>query len=108
VPASAYFDSLAGRSANQPNKVPCLISPANAGLLAFAAIWEYWQGASGSEMESAALLTKPADPYLSGRFKRMPVCLPPSAWEAWLSPETEVSQAHALLQLTTELVVNSA
>jgi putative SOS response-associated peptidase YedK len=108
VPASAYFDSITVRNASQPNKVPCLISPATTGLLAFAGIWEVWQGASGSEVESAALLTKPADASLAGRFKRMPVCLPASAWKAWLSPETDLAEAHGLLQLTTALEVHSA
>ncbi len=108
VPASAYFDSIAGRSVNQPTNVPCSISSANNEILAFAAIWEYWQGASGSEMESAALLTKPANVFLADKFKRMPVCLPKASWSTWLSLDTDEAQAHALLELNADLVVRSA
>jgi len=62
-----------------------------------AGIWEIWEGADGSEIESCAIITTAANDVLSSVHHRMPALIAPSDAQAWLStPET---QAASLLHL---------
>jgi putative SOS response-associated peptidase YedK len=84
VPADGFYEWQA-----QPKgpKIPMRIAlPADA-LFAFAGIWERWQSAEGSELESCAIVTTEASPAIAHIHSRMPVILKPETYETWLSAE---------------------
>lgn len=54
---------------------------------AFAGLWERWQDqASGEVIESCTILTTAPNQLMAVIHNRMPVILPPSAYESWLDP----------------------
>ena len=56
---------------------------------AFAALWEDWMGADGSEIESCTIVTTDASPAIEDIHHRMPVILDPEVFEAWLTGTPE-------------------
>jgi putative SOS response-associated peptidase YedK len=52
--------------------------------MAFAAIWEDWLGAEGSEIDTAAILTTRANALMRQIHDRMPVIIAPEDWSDWL------------------------
>ncbi|NIO42836.1 MAG: SOS response-associated peptidase, partial [Burkholderiales bacterium] len=52
--------------------------------MGMAGIYEHWQGADGSEIESMAILTTTANRAMSGLHDRMPVVIAPEHFDAWL------------------------
>ncbi len=60
---------------------------------AIAALWERWEGADGSVILGCALLTTRANALVKQVHERMPVILPPAAWETWLHPGEQPVQA---------------
>lgn len=55
--------------------------------MAFAAIWEHWMGADGSEIESVAMLTCSPNSLVERIHHRMPVILEPDQIENWLAQD---------------------
>ena len=52
--------------------------------MALAGLWEHWLGADGSEIETTAILTVPANDDVARIHDRMPVLLGPDSHEEWL------------------------
>src|SRR3989440_4825108 len=52
--------------------------------MAFAGLWESWMGPNGEEMETAAIITLPAAGEFARLHERMPVIVPPEAFNLWL------------------------
>lgn len=52
--------------------------------IGFAGLWEHWQGADGTEIESATILTTEANADVAPLHARMPVILDPEDFDAWL------------------------
>ena len=80
VPADGFYEWTGAAGTKQPH----LVRPARGGPMAMAGLWEHWLGADGSELETMAILTTTASPDLAWLHDRMPVILPPAAFEAWL------------------------
>ena len=80
IPADGFMEWTGQRGA----KRPFYLRRPDEGLLAFAGLWELWQGADGSEIESAVILTTQANATLSPLHNRMPVILDPEQFDAWL------------------------
>jgi putative SOS response-associated peptidase YedK len=81
VPADGFYDWKAGGTRRQPSYVR-----AKSGQpLAFAGLWETWIGPNGEELETAAIVTTRANRTLADIHDRMPVIVPPDAFELWLS-----------------------
>jgi putative SOS response-associated peptidase YedK len=53
---------------------------------AFAGLWELWEGADGSVVESCTLLTTEPNDLMRPIHNRMPVILQPKNYELWLDP----------------------
>ncbi len=53
---------------------------------AFAGLWDRWTGVDGQAIESCAILTTTPNERLASIHDRMPVILPPAAYEPWLDP----------------------
>ena len=65
-------------------KRPFLVRPKNGEPVAFAGLWETWMGPNGEETETAAVLTTEANRTLMPIHHRMPVVIPPEAFDMWL------------------------
>ncbi|HXW27290.1 MAG TPA: SOS response-associated peptidase [Xanthobacteraceae bacterium] len=68
------------------------------GPMAFAGLWESWMGPNGEEMETAAIVTTRANRALAAIHDRMPVIVPPDAFDFWLdSAKVDAETAGALI-----------
>ena len=78
------FDGFYEWKRSGTRKQPHYIRASNGGPMAFAGLWESWMGPNGEEMETAAIVTTAANPQLAQLHNRMPVILPPEAFDLWL------------------------
>jgi len=82
LPADGFYEwQGAGR-----RKQPYFIHFRDDRLFAFAGLWESWQGADGSYIESCSLLTTEPNELLRPIHNRMPVILAPNSYGPWLDP----------------------
>ncbi|NHK28963.1 SOS response-associated peptidase [Parvularcula flava] len=65
-------------------KQPYRIDLGEPGLVAFAGLWELWQGPDGTEVETACMITRSAGPLMEAIHHREPVIIPPEGWDDWL------------------------
>ncbi|MGZ5829332.1 MAG: SOS response-associated peptidase [Xanthobacteraceae bacterium] len=79
-PADGFYEWKAGPA----GKRPYAILPRAGGPIAFAGLWETWVGPNGEELETAAIVTTEANRALGSLHNRMPVVIPPEAFEMWL------------------------
>jgi putative SOS response-associated peptidase YedK len=68
VPADGFYEW----TEHGERKRPFFIRPKSAGPIAFAGLWETWEGPNGEELESVVIA------------ERMPAILPPDAFDLWL------------------------
>jgi putative SOS response-associated peptidase YedK len=80
IPADGFYEwqATAGR------KQPFYIHARSGEPLAFAGLWETWTGPNGEEVETAAIVTTRANRLLAPLHDRMPVIVPPAAFDLWL------------------------
>jgi len=96
LPIDGYYE---WKRTREEAPKPYFIQHKDGGLLALAGIWEHWQGADGSEIESAALITTAANETLSPIHHRMPVILDKVAQAQWLNlTDVSAEEAHEFLQ----------
>jgi putative SOS response-associated peptidase YedK len=98
IPASGFYEWEARGNRKQPYAV----LPKHGDLVAFAGIFETWCGADGSEIDTAAVVTVPANRTLGRIHHRMPAVIAPVDFEAWLSDQTFPEEALALLRPAPE------
>ncbi len=63
---------------------PWFIHRADDAPFAFAGLWERWRGADGAAVESCVIVTTAANARLAPIHERMPVIVPPEAYDSWL------------------------
>src|SRR5262252_5648794 len=80
LPADGFYEWKVEGTRRRPH----VVRPKDRGPIAFAGLWETWMGPNGEEMETAAIVTKPADRELTHLHDRMPVIVPPDAFDFWL------------------------
>jgi putative SOS response-associated peptidase YedK len=80
IPADGFYE---WKEEGQ-RKSPHVVRPKDGGPIAFAGLWECWMGPNGEEMETAAIITTDASPSLHHIHHRMPVIVPPEAFDFWL------------------------
>jgi putative SOS response-associated peptidase YedK len=96
IPADGFYEwkVVPGQKAKQPY----FIHRPDAEPFAFAGLWEVWrpreastaQEATTAEvLHSCTILTGPANESMAPIHDRMPVMLPPSAWETWLAEDQQ-------------------
>jgi putative SOS response-associated peptidase YedK len=79
-------------------KQPFYVRSKNGEPLAFAGLWETWTGLNGEELETAAIVTTTANTTLAPVHDRMPVVVPPDAFDLWLNcAEVDAQTAAALI-----------
>lgn len=94
VPADGFFEWR--RDPDSKRKQPMYIHRADGEPLAFAGLWEVWKprGPEGDDdpdarLRSCTIVTGPPNDLVAGIHDRMPVMLPPSAWDPWLDPDND-------------------
>ncbi len=98
IPADGFYEWQAAGGRKQPY----FIRDKAGAPLAFAGLWETWTGPNGEELDTAAIVTTGANRVLSPLHERMPVILPPEAFDAWLGAgETE---GHADIERAASLI----
>jgi putative SOS response-associated peptidase YedK len=94
VPADGFYEW----QADGPRKRPYAVVPRDREPIAFAGLWECWTGPNGEEMETAAIITADANKTLHHIHHRMPVVIPPEAFDFWLDcANVDARTAAALL-----------
>jgi putative SOS response-associated peptidase YedK len=92
VPADGFFEwKHVGKK-----KQPYYFRKAGGGLLAYAAVWDTWNGPHGP-VETVAVLTVPANELVEPLHDRMPAIVPEGRFAAWLDPKE--TRADKLLPL---------
>jgi putative SOS response-associated peptidase YedK len=79
IPADGFYEWSDGT----PRR-PYFVRPKAGGPIAFAGLWETWTGPNGEEVDTAAVVTTPANRLLAPIHDRMPVIVAPDAFDLWL------------------------
>ena len=94
IPADGFYEWQAGPRGKQP----FYVRAKSGQLLAFAGVWETWTGPNGEELDTAAIVTTRANRTLSPLHDRMPVIIPPDAFDLWLNClDVDAHTAEALI-----------
>ncbi len=66
---------------------------------AFAGLWESWRGPEGNDhpLETCTIITTAARGIAATLHERMPVIIPPSEYDLWMSPQPLVAEQLAVL-----------
>lgn len=90
IPAAGWYEWQRGPD----HKQPYYTHYADGASLAMAGLWEFWKPKDDPEnlypdgLVTATVLTTAAVGPLAEVHDRMPLVLPPSAWDTWLDPDT--------------------
>ncbi len=95
VPVDGFYE---WQALDDGSKQPHLIHLATGELIGLAGLWEHWQSADGTELESFTILTTTPNELLRPIHDRMPVIIPRPSYDAWLSAETPEEALHGMLQ----------
>lgn len=95
MPADGFYE---WKAMPRGPKQPFYIRRRDRKPFAFAAIWDNWMTADGSEIESCAIVTTEANATLAPIHARMPVILDEKDWDRWLDPETPLKELRALMK----------
>jgi putative SOS response-associated peptidase YedK len=79
VPADGFYEW----SDTRPRR-PFFVRPKGGRPIAFAGLWETWSGPNGEEVDTAAIVTTRSNSSLAAIHDRMPVIVPPEAFDLWL------------------------
>jgi putative SOS response-associated peptidase YedK len=99
IPADGFYEwqAVGGR------KQPFFVRAKSGAPFAFAGLWETWTGPNGEELETAAIVTTQANRTLASIHDRMPVVVPPEAFELWLDcAHVDATTAAVLIQPAPE------
>ena len=82
VPASGFYEW----QARPGHKQPWAIQAVSGEPLAFAGLWDLWEGPDGC-LQSCTIITTAANAFMAPIHDRMPVILAPRDWERWLAAQ---------------------
>lgn len=84
IPADGFYEwqKLEGR------KQPYFIGLPDRQAFGFAGLWEHWEGADGSAVDTCTILTTTANERVRFLHDRMPVILHRPDYAGWLDPKT--------------------
>ena len=98
IPADAFYEWQIRELEGKRQKAPYVIRHRDGSPLAFAGLWEVWHDAEDQPLRTCVIITIEANRLLAPIHDRMPVVLPPDAWDEWLDPENQdVSRLQKLL-----------
>jgi putative SOS response-associated peptidase YedK len=104
IPADGFYEWKATGARKQPHYVRAKSGEP----LAFAGLWETWTGPNGEELETAAIVTTRANQMLESLHERMPVIVPPNAFDLWLDcANVDAETATALIAPAPEALLEA-
>lgn len=92
VPASGYYEWQQTDQGKQPYNI-CL---EDRGLLAFAGLWEHWEGEGGT-LDTFTIATTTANDQVKAIHDRMPVIVPKQNYRTWLESDDQDVLSEMLL-----------
>ena len=94
-PASGFYE---WQKVERPTrKQPTFIRMASDEPFGLAGLWERWQHANGSELESCTILTTHANALMKPIHDRMPVIIQPAEYQKWLDRDLQDHEALSAL-----------
>jgi putative SOS response-associated peptidase YedK len=90
VPADGFYEWQ--KRPGEKTKQPYFIHRPDGEPYAFAGLWETWKGPDGKGDEvlrSCTIITTTPNSEMAKIHDRMPVLLPPDAWDTWLDPDQQ-------------------
>ena len=87
IPSDGFYE---WQEVGEKRKQAWFIHRPDDGLFAFGGIWEHWQGADGSELETAAMLTTEPNALIANIYDRSPVVIQHKDYQRWLSKDEQV------------------
>ena len=104
IPADGFYEWRTTAS----GKTPYLFERPDSAPFCFAGIWDHWTAPDGSEIDTAAVLTTGPNAVTQDIHDRMPVILPPEAWDTWThAPAEEAAKLKRLLRPAADDVLTS-
>ena len=73
----------------QKHKQPYYIQMQDRRPFAFAGLWEHWEGADGSEIDSCTIITTAPNELMKSLHNRMPAILRPTDYAKWIDLELQ-------------------
>lgn len=106
IPADGFYE---WERTSAKKKQPWYITRVDGKPMAFAGLWESWRPVKGSDegkVRSCVIITGEPNEVVARLHDRMPVMLPPEAWDAWLDPDNDdlVSLQGLLVPAPSELL----
>ena len=98
LPADAFYEWRRSGTGKQAQSEAFLFRRPDRGLFAFAALWETWHSPDGSEIDTVAMMTGPANGTMAPIHHRSPIILDPRDHQAWLDPQATPEQTGRLLK----------
>jgi len=92
---------------NGERKQPYFVRLKSGQPMAFAGLWESWMGPNGEQMETAAIVTTTASRSIAYIHDRMPVIVPPDAFDFWLDPHVDGEMATAVVQPAKDALIEA-
>ena len=102
VPTSGYYEWKPVASGKQPY----FIHPADAPVMFFGGLYEARPDGAGGELLTYSIITREADEALADVHDRMPLILPPAAFDGWLRGGTEEAMAIAMAASEVRVAVH--
>jgi putative SOS response-associated peptidase YedK len=98
--ASGFYEWRKEPAAGEKvRKTPMYIRLKSGKPFAFAGLWESWKPPEGEPILSCTIITTEANELLASVHDRMPVILPPEAYQLWLDPaEHQPEELNELLK----------
>ena len=81
IPVSGFYEWTKDAKGN---RLPWYIHPREGEVVAFAGLWQDWQGTEGETLGTCAIVTTGANEALSHIHTRMPVTIAAPDWPLWL------------------------
>ncbi|MEX2292140.1 MAG: SOS response-associated peptidase [Acidimicrobiales bacterium] len=105
IPVDGFYEWKKDPAAPpKAKKQPYFVHRPDGEPFAFAGLWEVWKGVNKDQepLRSCTIITTSPNEPMASIHDRMPVILPPSAWDLWLDREVDD------LELLGKLLVPSA
>ncbi|MGD1855832.1 MAG: SOS response-associated peptidase [Leptolyngbyaceae cyanobacterium] len=83
IPTDGFYEWQ--RTANNKKKQPFYIHLRERPIFAFAGLWEQWEGADGSYLETCTILTTAPNELMEPIHNRMPVIVAKADYDRWLT-----------------------
>ena len=94
MPANGFYE---WRRDESGSRTPVWFHHEEESTVVFAGIWSA-ERADGGDIDARTVITCAANELVAPVHQRMPVVLPPEAYDDWLNPDTDAGTLLALLQ----------